>query len=287
MKHMPDRYFHFRQLPFKEIKIKKNVCHSYPYFFPFPMFFVSFSLSYIRFLLPEERPLNISCSTDLLTSNSPQLLFLWKSLHFSLFFERYFHRTQNSELIFFFFFSSLKGWLNCLLLALFLTVNLFWLPIFVPPENVFFLWLLWKISLYLWISAVWLLATLVGFFLVFVLLRLSEFLGSVVACLSVILKIVSSIIFLSTFLLYFWYSKYMCIASYLLDNLFSLFHYFFKAIFIHVFLAILVFFLPGTFSSCSEQGLFFVVVHRCLIFSYCGAHSLGWMVFSSCGMWAQ
>lgn len=158
MKHMPDRYFHFRQLPFKEIKIKKNVCHSYPYFFPFPMFFVSFSLSYIRFLLPEERPLNISCSTDFLTSNSPQLLFLWKSLHFSLFFERYFHRTQNSELIFFFF-SSLKGWLNCLLLALFLTVNLFWLPIFVPPENVFFLWLLWKISLYLWISAVWLLAT--------------------------------------------------------------------------------------------------------------------------------
>ena len=117
MKHMPDRYFHFRQLPFKEIKIKKNVCHSYPYFFPFPMFFVSFSLSYIRFLLPEERPLNISCSTDLLTSNSPQLLFLWKSLHFSLFFERYFHRTQNSELIFFFFSVLWRGdWtVSCLL----------------------------------------------------------------------------------------------------------------------------------------------------------------------------
>ena len=40
MKHMPDRYFHFRQLPFKEIKIKKNVCHSYPHFPPFPMLFL-------------------------------------------------------------------------------------------------------------------------------------------------------------------------------------------------------------------------------------------------------
>ena len=68
-----------------------------------------FLFLYIRFLLPEERPLNISCSTDLLTSNSPQLLFLWKSLHFSLFFERYFHGTQNSELIFFFFFQFFEG----------------------------------------------------------------------------------------------------------------------------------------------------------------------------------
>ena len=31
------------------------------------------------------------------------LLFLWKNLPFSLFFEKYFHWTQNSELIFFFF----------------------------------------------------------------------------------------------------------------------------------------------------------------------------------------
>lgn len=72
-------------------------------FRPFPMFFVSFCLSYIRFLLPVELPLNISCSTGSLTSNSPQLLFLWKNLPFSLFFEKYFHWTQNSELIFFFF----------------------------------------------------------------------------------------------------------------------------------------------------------------------------------------
>ena len=65
-------------------------------FRPFPMFFVSFCLSYIRFLLPVELPLNISCSTGSLTSNSPQLLFLWKNLPFSLFFEKYFHWVINS-----------------------------------------------------------------------------------------------------------------------------------------------------------------------------------------------
>ena len=153
MKHMPDRYFHFRQLPFKEIKIKKNVCYSYPHFFPFPMLFLFLYLISDFFCLKSFLwtflVLQICWQVILLSFCFSGKIYLSASFLKGIF-------TGHRILSWFFFSSSLKGWLNGLLLALFLTVNLFWLPIFVPPENVFFLWLLWKISLYLWVSAVWL-----------------------------------------------------------------------------------------------------------------------------------
>lgn len=240
MKHMPDRYFHFRQLPSKRLKSRKmsvRVTHIFPF-----SHVLCFFLSILYQISSACRASKHFLFYRFADKYSFSFCFSGK-IYLSVIFWKVF--SIGHRILSWFFFSVLwRGdWtVSCLLYfwqwmcSGFLSLCL---------QKVFFSSSVTMKTFPLSLGFQFDYEEPSGFSCTLVLLGLSEFLQSVVACLSVILKSISSITFLSTFLS-FWYSGHMCIASYLLNNLFYFFFtIFFKAIFTYVFFWLwLVFFCP-------------------------------------------